>query len=72
MSLEEAIHSPRIHLEGNTLFCEPKVNLPTKQNLNGLLINLFKEKNVFFGGVNAVSNNESVGDNRRGGYGIIY
>jgi len=72
MSLEEAIHSPRMHLEGNTLFCEPKVNLPTKQNLNGLLINLFKEKNVFFGGVNAVSNNESVGDNRRGGYGIIY
>ena len=72
MSLEEAINAPRIHLEENNLFCEPGVNLNGRHKLNGLLINLFDEKNVFFGGVNAVSQNESVGDIRRGGHGIIY
>ena len=31
-----------------------------------------KYKNVFFGGVNAVSKSEAVGDDRRGGYGVIF
>jgi len=68
MSLKDAICEPRIHLEGNTLFCEPNINLP---ELNKININHFKNQNVFFGGVNAVSNKEAVGDERRGGNGVI-
>tara|TARA_B100000029_G_scaffold515060_1_gene620326 strand:- start:876 stop:2390 length:1515 start_codon:yes stop_codon:yes gene_type:complete len=70
-SLEKAIDESRIHLEGNTLFFEPGVNLPIESSLKGLLLNSFSDKNVFFGGVNAVSMNEAVGDKRRGGYGIV-
>jgi len=70
-SLEQSIDEPRIHLEGNTLFFEPGINLPEESCLKGLKLNSFNDKNVFFGGVNAVSKYEAVGDKRRGGYGII-
>ena len=34
-------------------------------------INQWDDKNLFFGGVNAVTKNEAVGDIRRGGWGLI-
>ena len=71
MNLLDAIEGPRIHLEGNQLYCEPGIKMPKEKDLKGLLVNLFNQKNVFFGGVNAVSESEAVGDTRRGGYGII-
>ena len=71
MSLADAITAPRIHLEGNVLFHEPDVLLPEKKYLNKIKINSFNKKNLFFGGVNAVSSYEAVGDERRGGIGII-
>ena len=71
MTLDEAISQPRIHLEGDTLFCEPDINLANANKLKGININHFTSQNVFFGGVNAVSNKEAVGDERRGGNGII-
>ena len=51
--------------------CEPGIKIPKQKDIEGLRINLFNQKNVFFGGVNAVSKSEAVGDTRRGGYGII-
>jgi len=36
-----------------------------------LEINQWNEKNLFFGGVNAVTKNEAVSDIRRGGCGLI-
>ena len=69
MPLEEAINAPRIHLEGNDLFLEPGINLDNKyKHLN---VNPFKEKSLFFGGVNCVSPNEAIGDFRRGGIGLV-
>jgi len=70
-SLEKSIDEPRIHLEGSTLFFEPGINLPDESYLKGLKLNSFNDKNVFFGGVNAVSEDEAIGDKRRGGYGIV-
>ena len=70
MSLKEAISCPRVHLEENTLFHEPGIQLPHGK-LNDIKINAFDQKNLFFGGVNAVSSNEAIGDERRGGIGIV-
>jgi gamma-glutamyltranspeptidase/glutathione hydrolase len=70
MSLEEAINAPRIHLEGHDIFLEPGINLEDK--CNHLNINPFKEKSLFFGGVNCVSTHEAIGDFRRGGIGEVF
>tara|TARA_B110000438_G_C15796548_1_gene643112 strand:+ start:670 stop:2190 length:1521 start_codon:yes stop_codon:yes gene_type:complete len=69
-SLKKAISSPRIHLEADTLFHEPEINLPYKK-LNSIKIVPFDKKSLFFGGVNAVSKTEAIGDERRGGVGLI-
>ena len=68
LSLEKSIDASRLHLEGNTLFYEPGIEIPKIKHLK---LNSFKNKNLFFGGVNGVSQNEAVGDQRRGGFGII-
>ena len=72
MNLNEAILKSRLHLEGDTLYCEPGIKIPDIAHFRKLKINLFNDKNVFFGGVNAVSKSEAVGDDRRGGYGFIF
>ena len=67
MSLFDAVSNPRIHLEGNVLHCEPgslEKNYKTKDPV------LWGEKNMYFGGVNACSLTESVGDERRDGFSI--
>ena len=72
MTLEESVYSPRIHLEKNELHVEPGINLSKEivENKN-IKINSFSELNLFFGGVNSVSDKEAVSDPRRGGYGVI-
>jgi len=52
------------------LFHEPSISIPNK-HINNMNINSFNDKNLFFGGVNAVSKYSAVGDERRGGCGII-
>ena len=71
MDLNKAINEPRNHLEGDTLFFEPGIILPKKYNYKNIKLNKFANKNLFFGGVNAVSSNEAIADKRRGGTGII-
>ncbi len=72
MNLAKAIHSPRIHLEGNVLHCEPDISFPEKRELpEDIHIHQWDEQNLFFGGVNAVTREEAVGDPRRGGTGMI-
>jgi len=68
LNLKNSIEAPRLHLEGNTLFYEPGIIIPKIKNLK---LTSFDNKNLFFGGVNGVSITEAVGDQRRGGYGII-
>ena len=68
LNLKDAISNSRLHLEGDTLFHEPGI----KFSNNNLKIKAFNDKSLFFGGVNAVSKELAIADERRGGYGIIY
>jgi hypothetical protein len=67
MGLDEAIISSRIHLEGKTLYCEPGVDFLTDDLAEDITLHPFEEKNLFFGGVNAVTLTEGASDIRRGG-----
>jgi hypothetical protein len=67
MGLDEAIISSRIHLEGKTLYCEPGLDCLTANLPEEITLHPFEEKNLFFGGVNAVTLTEGASDIRRGG-----
>ena len=67
MQLEEAILSPRIHLEGNKLYFEPGIAFSDNDVPDHIALHPFEEKNLFFGGVNAVGVTEGASDPRRGG-----
>ena len=69
MDLESAVHTARIHLEGNVLHFEPGALLETLPD--DIQLHSWNEKNLFFGGVNAVTPVDAVGDPRRGGFGMI-
>ena len=72
MSLDEAVTTSRIHLEGNILHCEPDISSIIENKLpDEIQIHNWDVQNLFFGGVNAVTPNEAVGDSRRGGTGIV-
>jgi len=70
MNLEEAIQAPRIHLEENIIHCESGINT-AKLIFPWSTIHHWHEKNLFFGGVNAVTPTNAVGDPRRSGYGLV-
>ena len=70
MNLEEAIEAPRIHLEENIIHCESGVNTEIL-SFPWSKIHHWHEKNLFFGGVNAVTPTNAVGDVRRSGYGLV-
>ncbi len=69
MDLESAVHAARIHLEGNVLHFEPGTIL--EHLPDDIQLHPWNEQNLFFGGVNAVTPAEAIGDPRRGGTGII-
>ena len=66
MSLSEAIHCGRMHLEGAVLHAEPTIDVALESS-SSITLNRFEAQNIFFGGVNAVSMSEAVADPRRGG-----
>jgi len=71
MTLKESIYSSRLHLEDNQIYLEPEVDIDNKLFANkNIKINKFNEINLFFGGVNAVTQNEAISDPRRGGCGL--
>jgi len=67
MTLVDAVSSPRIHLEGGVLHCEPDRKKP-KYKTDSIVG--WKDKNMYFGGVNACSFFESVGDQRRDSFSV--
>jgi len=71
MSLDKAIETSRIHLEGKNLFVEPEIHLSNHKYLEHLNLELFENKSLFFGGVNCAGLDSAVGDSRRGGVGEI-
>jgi gamma-glutamyltranspeptidase/glutathione hydrolase len=82
-SLDDAVQNPRIHWEENLFHLEPSADLAVNQETIASFclppktqINFWQEKNMFFGGVNAVGCDrhgllQGVGDIRRGGVGSV-
>jgi gamma-glutamyltranspeptidase / glutathione hydrolase len=78
-SLDDAVQNPRMHWEENLFHLEPSANVAANRETIASLrlppstqTNFWKEKNMFFGGVNAVGCDrhsllQGVGDIRRGG-----
>jgi len=72
LTLEKAVQSPRVHWENNIFSIEPTSTKVEQLILpEATKIVLWEAKNMFFGGVNAVTLNEAVGDERRSGVGEI-
>ncbi|RMD59022.1 MAG: gamma-glutamyltransferase, partial [Nitrospirae bacterium] len=74
MPLHSAIESPRIHLDDNRILqIEPGIDDIVIETLKRYYkINCWKEKNMYFGGVNAVtSTGDGWADSRRGGAFLI-
>ena len=67
MTIQESIEAPRIHLEGNKLYYEPHIDISKDDLIDHLSLHPFEEKNLFFGGVNAVTLSDGCSDSRRGG-----
>jgi gamma-glutamyltranspeptidase/glutathione hydrolase len=72
---EEAVVAPRVHVEGQELDAEPGIDPAALDQLEGRgwTVRRWEERNLFFGGVQAVARNPSTGalsgagDPRRGG-----
>jgi len=77
MSPGEAVEAPRIHVEGERLSVEGGFTGSEQRALDatGLEIERWRERNLFFGGVHVVQQDEAghvaVGDPRRGGVGRL-
>jgi len=75
MDIEEAVNAPRVHFEDGTIQAEPGVDPAALERLEqrGYEVVRWQERNVFFGGVHAVSRDPATGelhgagDPRRGG-----
>jgi gamma-glutamyltranspeptidase/glutathione hydrolase len=76
-----AINAPRIHIENEKMAVELEDGIPKNAakelSKHGHQVNMWKEKNLFFGGVQAVTRNsqtgelKGAGDPRRGGVAVI-
>jgi gamma-glutamyltranspeptidase / glutathione hydrolase len=71
----EAVQAPRIHFEDGTVYAEPGIEMPTLP-ADGHAVARFRERNLFFGGAQAVARDAAGafsggGDPRRGGAAII-
>jgi gamma-glutamyltranspeptidase/glutathione hydrolase len=67
-----AVEAPRLHLEGETVYAEPGIELSSLEG-RGLTLAPFRARNLFFGGAQAVERDRvtgalsGAGDPRRGG-----
>lgn len=68
-SLQEAVDAPRLHLDDDCLQLEPGfADIAVNSLKDTIPINLWKQQDVYFGGVHAVIPGlEGAGDKRRGG-----
>jgi gamma-glutamyltranspeptidase/glutathione hydrolase len=80
MDVKDAINAPRIHAEGTDSGVELEAGIPKafakKLVQSGYQVNIWKDTNLFFGGVQAVTQNpktgelKGAGDPRRGGVAV--
>ncbi len=74
LNIKEAIDAPRIHVEDRQVYLEPGFSediISTLKEKYKYKVSIFKEKNLYFGGVQAVSLSDGAGDIRRGGVCLI-
>ncbi len=76
MGVAEAVNAPRVHAEEGLVYCEPGIALgELSATLPAERIVTFRERNLFFGGVQAVALRagrlEGAGDPRRGGAAVL-
>jgi gamma-glutamyltranspeptidase/glutathione hydrolase len=75
MSAREAVDAPRVHYESGILSAEPGIDPDALARLEaaGATVDRWDDRNMFFGGVQAVARNpetaevNAAGDPRRGG-----
>ncbi len=75
LPLDEAVEAPRVHVEGDSAEIEGGIDPKHAKRLtaDGYQVNLWKDRNLFFGGVQAAVRNPRTGtltghgDTRRGG-----
>ena len=70
MSIQESVVSPRLHIEDGVLHHEPLEKRKGLYKFKSKDIISWKEKNMYFGGVNAAGKTSSFGDDRRSGYSL--
>ncbi len=70
MDINSSVNSPRIHFENGTVYFEPGFDKSVIKEVEKFYkVVEFKEKSLFFGGVQAVTGDfQGAGDERRGGY----
>jgi len=71
LGIKDAVQAPRLHLEGDAVYVEPGIEV-TGLDAAGRTLAHFRDRNVFFGGVQAVQRMSDgtlvgAGDPRRGG-----
>jgi gamma-glutamyltranspeptidase/glutathione hydrolase len=72
---DEAVRAPRVHFEDGIVYAEPGVDVGGLEAA-GRTVSRFRDRNLFFGGVQAVARDEAGGfagggDPRRGGAAIV-
>jgi gamma-glutamyltranspeptidase/glutathione hydrolase len=69
LAAQEAVSSPRIHVEGRDVDAEPGIDPAALARLedSGWRVRRWSEQNLFFGGVQAVARNPRTGDLSGGG-----
>ncbi len=75
LSAGEAVRASRVHFEDGVVYAEPGIDIGPLERA-GRAIGRFRERNLFFGGVQAAERNRAGefsggGDPRRGGVGIV-
>ena len=75
LPVREAVEAPRIHFEDGVVYAEPGVDTTPLENADRAL-SRFRDRNLFFGGVQAVARDPEGtlgggGDPRRGGAAIV-
>jgi gamma-glutamyltranspeptidase/glutathione hydrolase len=72
---QEAIDAPRVHFEGGVVYTEPGIDTMALEQA-GRILSQFRERNLFFGGAQAVAREtdgafSGGGDPRRGGAAVV-
>jgi gamma-glutamyltranspeptidase/glutathione hydrolase len=75
MAANEAVRAPRIHFEDGIVYAEPGADVSELEDA-GVTVSRFRDRNLFFGGVQAVARERGGGfggggDPRRGGAAIV-